>query len=214
MFNRLFGKKAPPAVIKPSIMGLAVGTSFDVDPLSFKLILDHLVIETISTTQNILSAGQADMDGNTLLRFYTDDDAWLQVVCESEISEDHIIDVKLFHYYDTQSIDNQQQWDTLLNQEMGQATYSLEGHLYQRVWSSVGRYAMPVPVTETTYDKADTPTVTDQFMMLFERELPSGDMEFLMLSAEECRNTAGDLERCLVISTGVNLTPAQLTVNG
>lgn len=207
-------KESKPTVSKPSIMGLAVGISFDVDTLGFKLIMDKLTIADMSKTQIITAAGKASMAGNTIYRFYTDDEAWLQVVCEGGDSEDHIIDVKLFHYYDTQSIDNQTVWDDLLNSKIGNPTYMLDAHQFRRVWSSVGDYAMPVHLSETTFDDSDESDTTDQFMMLFEREVDDEHMEFLFLSAEEAEGDNGHHDRCLVISTGINLSPAQITING
>lgn len=212
---KLFGKKdEAPTVEKPAIMGLAVGTSFDIDTLGFKLIMDKLTIENMAQTQLITAAGKADIHGNTIYRFYTDDDAWLQVVCDGGDTEAHIIDVKLFHYYDTKSVDNQSAWDQLLNKEIGSPLQKIEGYDFNRVWSSVGDYAMPVHIAETTYDDSDEPDTTDQFTMLFEREVDADHMEFLFLSAEESENEHGQLDRCLVISTGVNINPAQITING
>jgi hypothetical protein len=67
---------------------------------------------------------------------------------------------------------------------------------------------------EKTYDHSDDITQTDQFVMLFERILSDGSFEQLYLSAEETLNDNNQLERCLVISTGVKLTPTQISVNG
>lgn len=215
MFTRWFSKTPDtPKIEKPSIMGLAIGIGFDVDTLGFRLIMEQLVIEDIAATQAIVAAGKTNMDGNTLFRFYTQDDAWLQIVCQDGETENDIIDVKLFHYYDTLSIDSQADWDTLINEKIGTPTYTLEGREFTRVWSSVGDYAMPVALCETTYDDTEQTRKTDQFTMLFERRIDDHNMEFLFLSAEEAYNDQRNLERCLVISTGVNLSPAQIKVNG
>jgi hypothetical protein len=67
---------------------------------------------------------------------------------------------------------------------------------------------------EETYDESNEVSETDQFVMLFERELSDGSFEQLYLSAEESLNDSNQLERCLVISTGVKLSPTQIRVNG
>lgn len=214
MFN-FFKKKssAEPTIEKPAVMGLCVGSSFDLDKLSFQLILKELVISDVADTQLIQAAGEVDLDGTTLFRFYTDDEAWLQVVCEGGDDEEHIVDVTLFHYYDTLQV-NASEWDDLLNHKMGGPTYELEGHTYHRVWTSASAYHPPVAMQEETYDDSNEVNETDQFVMLFERELSDGSFEQLYLSAEESLNDNNQLERCLVISTGVKLSPTQIRVNG
>lgn len=214
MFN--FFKKKPtaePTIEKPSVMGLCVGSSFDLDKLSFQLILNELIISEVADTQLIQAAGEVDLDGTKLLRFYTDDEAWLQVVCEGGVSEENIVDVTLFHYYDTLNVIGSE-WDEILNRKIGAPTYELEGHTYHRVWTSMSDYHPPVSMQEETYDDTNEISETDQFVMLFERELSDGSFEQLYLSAEESLNDSNQVERSLVISSGVKLTPTQIRVNG
>lgn len=214
MFN-IFKKKAPAvsSIKKPEVMGLCVGSSFDLDKLSFQLILNELVIGDVADTQLIQAAGSVDLGSATLLRFYTDDEAWLQVVCEGGVSEENIVDVTLFHYYDTLHV-NKSEWNDILNRKIGAPTYELEGQTYQRVWTSASEYHPPVAMQEETYDDSNEVNETDQFVMLFERELSDGSFEQLYLSAEESLNDNNQLEQCLVISTGVKLAPTQIRVNG
>lgn len=201
------------AIKKPEVMGLCVGSSFDIDKLSFQLILDELLISDVANTQLITAAGQVDLGSANLLRFYTDDEAWLQIVCEGGIDEQHIVDATLFHYYDTLHVDAKQ-WDDLLKNKIGAPSYELEGNIYQRVWTSTSEYHPPVAMQEQTYDDTDEINNTDQFVMLFERELSDGSFEQLYLSCEEVLNERNQLEQSLVISTGVKLTPTQITVHG
>jgi hypothetical protein len=200
-------------VKKPEVMGLCVGSSFDLDKLSFQLILSELVISELADTQLIQAAGQVDLGSSTLLRFYTDDEAWLQVVCEGGVAEENIVDVTLFHYYDTLNVSNSE-WDELLSRKIGVPTYVLEGHTYERVWTSTSEYHPPVAMQEETFDDSNEASETDQFVMLFERELSDGSYEQLYLSAEETLNDNNQLERCLVISTGVKISASQIRVNG
>jgi hypothetical protein len=214
MFN-FFKKKPPPvpSINKPEVMGLCVGSSFDIDKLAFQLILEELVISGIADTQLIQGAGRVDLGSSVLLRFYTDDEAWLQVVCEGGELEENIVDVTLFHYYDTLHV-NAAEWDDMLANKIGAPTYSLEGREYERVWTSIATYHPPVAMQEKTFDDTNDISETDQFVMLFERALNDGSFEQLYLSGEESLNDNNQLERCLVISTGVKLTSTQIRVNG
>ena len=216
MFNKLFGKKPEkePIIETPSIIGLRIGGSFEIDPLLIKLTKDELIISDCAATQIIKAAGIVALDGTWVYRFYTDDDAFLQVITEGGKSDEHVVDVKLFHFYDTQDISSTGVWDQLLNHEIGTATYSLEGHTYTRVWTATGSYHNPVHMSEKTYDEDSEFSVTDQFTMLFERPIADGRTESLFLSAEEKEEESGNLGRCLVLSTGITLTPAQLTIHG
>jgi hypothetical protein len=216
MFSKLFGSKPKnnPRSEAPAIMGLRLGGSFEIDPLLLRLTANDLVIDGCASTQIIKSAGIVDLDGTWVFRFYTDDDAFLQVVAEGGKSEEHVVDVKLFHFYDTRDISSQAIWDRLLNAQIGAATYELEGHSYSRVWTSVSDYHNPVHMAEKTYDETGEFSVTDQFTMLFERPISGGQTESLLLAAEEKEEESGNLSRCFVLSTGITLTPAQLTIHG
>lgn len=199
----------------PEILGLRPGYSFEVDALLIKLLADELTITSINPTQFIHSVGLVELDDTFLYRFYTDDDAWLQVVTQGGKEEQHIVDVKLFHYYDTLDVSNQNHWNTLLAEEMGTPSYPLNEHMFQRVWSSAGDYHNPVAMTEVTWDKNGDRSQTDVFTMLYERLLnDQSTTESLFLSAEEQQQSNGHFSRCLVISTGITLTPSQLTVHG
>ena len=216
MFSKLFSKKPPddPLADTPTIMGLRLRGSFEIDPLLIKLTASELVASGCAPTQLIQAAGIVDLDGTWVYRFYTDDDAFLQVVAEGGKSEEHVVDVKLFHFLDTRDIGSNAVWERLLAEEIGTSTYQLEGHTYDRVWTAVGAYHNPVHMTEHTYDDDGDFSVTDQFTMLFERPIADGRTESLFLSAEEKEEDSGNLGRCLVLSTGITLSPAQLTIHG
>lgn len=215
MFSSLFKKKKPESASNnaPSIMGLRLGCSFEIDPLLMRMIESRLVTDKAATSYIIKAAGIAEMDGTWMFRFYTDDDAFLQVISEGGKNPEDVVDVKLFHFYDTQDIASQTVWDNLLNKQIGTSTYELEGHIYHRVWTSASEYHNPVYVQEHTYDDDGEPSETDQFIMLFEREIDDGQTESLFLSAEESEYN-GSLSRCFVMSTGITLSPSQLTIHG
>ena len=216
MFGKLFGKKKPndPLAHTPNIMGLRIGGSFDIDPLLLRLSEDELITEGCAATHIIQAAGIVDLDGTWVYRFYTDDDAFLQVIVEGSQKDENVVDVKLFHFYDTQDVPTQPLWDQLLNEKIGQANYELESQNYERVWTSASEYHNPVHMMETTYDDTGASSKTDQFTMLFERPISGNNTESLFLSAEEKLESGGYLSRCLVISTGITLSAAQITIHG
>lgn len=216
MFSKLFGKKDKPNPLQhtPEIMGLRIGGSFDIDPLMLRLSEQELVISNCAPTQIIQAAGVVDMDGTYVFRFYTDDDAFLQVVAEGGKTEQHVVDVKLFHFYDTLDVANDSVWNELLNQKIGQPTYELEGYQYERVWTSASEYHNPVHMAETTYDDSGSSSKTDQFTMLFERPISGNNTESLFLSAEEKLEIGGFLSRCFVLSTGITIGASQITIHG
>ncbi|WP_444930589.1 YjfK family protein [Microbulbifer sp. SSSA002] len=217
MFTKLINKitgKDTPKVKTPEIMGLRMGASFELDPLAIRLILDELTIESCSPTQIIKAAGVVELDGTWIYRFYTDDDAWLQVIAEGGQRDEHVVDVKLFHFYDTLDVGSEQAWNKLLKNDIGAPSYQLQDRSYNRVWTAAGDYHNPVHMSEKTYDETGDYSITDQFTMLFERELSDQQTESLFLSAEEKEEDAGYLSRSLVISTGITLTPSQLTIHG
>ena len=194
-------------------MGLRLKGSFDIDPLLMKMVESSLIIEGAASSYIIKAAGIAELDGTWIFRFYTDDDAFIQVISEGGKSDEHVVDVKLFHFYDTQDVPTQAIWDSLLNDKIGAATYQLEGHSFNRVWTSASDYHNPVHVEERTYDETGESSTTDQFIMLFERPISENDTESLFLSAEESIEE-GNITRCFVLSTGITLSPSQLSVNG
>lgn len=215
MFSKWFNKNTQDNKPKaPEIMGLYLGGSFELDGLKMSLIEPELVIEGAARSQLIQAAGKAPLDtGGTLLRYYTDDEAFLQVVLDGGDTENHITDVKLWHFYSTQTIGSEQQWKECLKNVISQPNYTLEGNVYTRVWDAIGEESPPVAVTETTYEEDGDKSTTDQFMMLYERPLSNNRTESLLVVGEE-KIVGNNADRCLVISTGFDIQPADITING
>lgn len=214
MFSKLFGKKTPTKPKAPEIMGLYLGGSFELDDLKLSLLEKELTIEGAARSQIIQAVGKAPLDsGGELLRFYTDDDAFLQVVLDGGNTESHVSDVKLWHFYDTQTIGSDTQWRECLDKQISQPTYELNGHTFTRVWDAVGEVSPPVAVTETTYEEDGDVSTTDQFMMLYERPLENDRTESLLIVGEE-KIIGNNADRCLVISTGFDIQPADIRING
>ena len=215
MFSKLFGSKKPDSKPKaPEIMGLYLGGSFELDPLKLRLIEPNLTIEGAASQHIIQAVGEAHLDtGGKILRFYTDDDAFLQVVLDGGDTESHITDVKLWYFYETKTVGSDSQWQALLKTGISTPQYSLEGNQYDRVWDAVGEESPPVAMTEKTFELDGDISETDQFIMLYERPIDNDQVETLLVSGEE-KLVNNNFDRCVVISTGFDIEPADITING
>jgi hypothetical protein len=89
----------------------------------------------------------------------------------------------------------------------------LDGDDYERVWDAVGEVSPPVAMTETTFEQDGDVTTTDQFVMLYEKSISEDEVEAMLVSGEE-KIVGNNHDRCLVISTGFNLSPADIIING
>ena len=216
MFSDFFKKfkSKPSTILRPDIMGLRVGSAFELDELKLKLIEPNLIIEGAALTQFIKAAGRVTLDDHSLIyRFYTDDDAYLQLHLSGGTSEEHIQQCKLWYFYDTKTIASDQEWERLLKQGVSLPSYEIEGHCFERLWQSTGSDVPPVAFTETTFDGSEDASVTDQFAMLYERQAAESLTELLFVAAEE-KIVDGKADRCLVVSTGFDLMPSDLKIIG
>jgi hypothetical protein len=215
MFSKLFGKKDTPVKAKaPEIMGLYLGGSFELDPLKLRLIEPELLIEKAASHHLIQAVGEVNLDtGGKILRFYTDDDAFLQVILDGGDTENHITDVKLWYFYETKTIGSDSQWQQVMDKGVSMPSYSLGEQTFERVWDAVGEHSPPVAMTEKTYEEDGDTSQTDQFVMLYERQIAGGETETLLVTAEE-KLINDNFDRCLVISTGFNIGQADIIING
>ncbi len=198
----------------PEILGLRLGGAFELDDLRLKLIEPELIFEGAARTQFIQAVGEVKLDQtSTLLRFYTDDDGFIQILNNGGLDEQHIDDVKLWYYYQTQSVASQKDWDLLLKQTISQPDFQLAGHRFERIWASAGANHPPIAMTEKTYVEGGKTSQTDQFVMLYGRQVNADLDEFVLLAGEE-KIIDRQADRCLVISTGINLRPADITIIG
>ncbi|NHB98404.1 YjfK family protein [Photorhabdus stackebrandtii] len=210
-FKRAFnGKEVMPMGPKvPEILGLRIGGALEIDPLILKLIESDLTIENAASTQLICSVGVVDLGDNVrLVRYYTDDEGYLQVLQEN-VSDDGVREVSLWYFYETKPIDVQTQWDALI--ESGIVTpngqYDLDGTKFSRLWDNT----KPVVVTEKTYHQNGTVTETDQFMMLYTRQVSDNRTEELLIAGEE-KIVGNSLDRLMVKSTGIQLNQTDFKV--
>ena len=207
-----FKKKTAPAPTTPStpeVLGLRLGGVVEFDDLALRLIEPHVIFEGAARSQIIQAVGEVKLDDNSrLLRFYTDDEGFIQVLQQGGTEDSHVIDVKLLYFYQTQAVDTQASWDDLLQNGIVRSEWSLEGETFEKVWHN----ERPVAMTEKTWNAGTLyPSETDQFIMLYQRHVNDSLDEFVMISAEE-KLIFNDQERALVISTGINLTPTDFKV--
>ncbi|MEH6628158.1 MAG: YjfK family protein [Motiliproteus sp.] len=195
----------------PEILGLRLGGAVELNELRLRLISDQLITDSIAKMQMIQAVGMVNLDiAHTILRYYTDDDAFFQIVLEGGLTEEFITDVKLFHYYETKGIANNAEWDQLIAEGISKPTFECSGKSFTRVWESVGANP-PVAMTEKTEVPQEPLTETDQFVMLYELPLDDSLYEFLLVSGEE-KIVDNQYDRCIVISTGINLSQADFEV--
>ena len=214
MFKKWFSKEEPVKSQVPEIMGLRLGGAFELDALKLRLIEPNIFAEGIAKTQLIQAVGVVRLDeSSTVLRYYTDDDAFLQVVLSGGMTENHIEDVKLWHFYDTKAVDTESAWNNLIDHQISQMRYVLEESYFEPVWKSMEGIGRPVAMTERTYTEETVWSETDQFAMLYERSIDGEDYEFLMAVGEE-KLEGQHFDRCFVLSTGINLQPADITIIG
>lgn len=215
MFKKWFGKAEAPAKNQaPEIMGLRLGGAFELDPLKLRLIEPLLMVEGVAKTQLIQAVGVVNLDENsTVLRYYTDDEAFIQVLLTGGMTENHIADVKLWYFYETKSINTDAEWEHELAIGISSPTATLGDYAYKRVWEGTGMVSAPVAMTEKTFSEGGAVSETDQFAMLYERDIEGGYFEYLMKVGEE-KVINDQLDRCLVICTAFDIQPADIHIIG
>lgn len=193
----------PQAEAAPEVLGLRLGGGLELDALRLSLLESQVTFEGAASTQIIQAVGRVVLDeSHQLLRFYTDDDGFVQVLLNGGLTDDCVSEVKLWYFYCTQPVDDDAGWNTLLASKLVQPDWDLDGQKFTRAWDNT----QPVAMTETTWLKNGSRSDTDQFVMLYERPLDNGEAEMLMVAGEEKIN-GNRAERSLVLATGIELGP-------
>jgi hypothetical protein len=216
VFEWLKNKVSPqPATNRPDtpeLLGFRLGGSVELNDIKLRLLAEHLSTESIEKIQLIQAVGIVKLDvATTIVRYYTDDDGYFQFLLEGGMSENHIQDGKLWFYYETIGIDTDLEWNRQLEHEISQPHYSLNNHNFQRLWKDTGEKNLPVAMTETTDTENGSSSSTDQFVMLYERNTGADLTEYLMVAGEE-KIINNQADRCLVLSTGIDISQADFTI--
>ncbi|MFP8966853.1 YjfK family protein [Pokkaliibacter sp. CJK22405] len=210
--SKIAAPEAEPKPAAPEVLGLRLGGAVELNELKLRLLDDQLITDNIAKTQLIQAVGQVKLDAsNTILRFYTDDEAFFQVVMTGGVGDEFVSDVKLFHFYSTVGVNSRNDWEKTLR-DVSQPSWALEEKSFQRVWGAVGDNP-PMAMTEETFTQDSSGERTDQFIMLYELATSAELSEFVLVSAEE-KIINHQHDRCLVISTGINLGMADFEVIG
>ena len=177
-----------------------------------RILDDATTFTKVNKTQLIQAVGVVKLDNETcLLRYYTDDDGFFQFALEGGMTENHVVDGKLYFFYDTVGVGSQSEWNRLIEEAISQPAYSINGTSFDRLWRTSGEHNPPVAMTEKTYSESGTSSETDQFVMLYERNANSNVIEYLMVSGEE-RLLGNNTDRCLVTSTGIDISLSDFTI--
>ncbi|WP_417616018.1 YjfK family protein [Oceanisphaera sp.] len=208
MFDWLKKKIQPPVSSPepaPEVLGLRLGGGFELDALKLSLLDGKVTFADAASTQIIQAVGRVILDeSHQLLRFYTDDDGFVQVLLSGGTTDDCVAEVKLWYFYQTRPVDGDAAWNRLLDSELVQPEWNLDGQVFTRAWDNT----RPVAMTETTWLKDGSPSDTDQFVMIYERALADteDEVEVLMVAAEE-KILQQRAEHSLILSTGIDLNP-------
>ncbi len=208
-FNDKETDKPPPL---PELLGFRLGGAVELNELKLRIIDGQTTFENVAKTQVIQSIGVVKLDEHaTIVRYYTDDDGFFQLILNGGMTESHIEDLKLWFFYETQGVSNDAAWEKQLKSGISQPVYTLDGQQFYRVWNDVGDDSPPVSMTENTTDSEGNESATDQFVMLYERESKPDFFEFLLRCGEE-KIIENQSERCVVVSTGINLNQADFEI--
>ncbi|OBU37690.1 YjfK family protein [Photobacterium phosphoreum] len=208
MFDFFKKKPAEKKSLIPEVLGLRLGGVIELDALKMKIIEPDLTISGAATTQLIQAVGIVQLDNSTrLIRYYTDDDAMVQVLIDGDSDAD-VQQCMLAYYYSTTPIDTETQWNERLAKGVVKSHWDLDGVNFSKLWEN----ELPVAMTETTWTSETEYSRTDQFVMLYSRDVNADLCEVLIVSAEEqiVNNSA---DRCLVLSTAFELQPNDFKVN-
>ena len=207
MFSWLNKKVHAPEESAPEVLGLRLGGAIELDDLKFRLIEPVLTIEQVSRTQIIKAVGVVKLDDQTrLVRFYTDDDGYFQIL-QSGTTDADVSEVKLFYFYESKPVDTDSAWRDWLENKVVQPKWVLDGLAYDKVWGN----RRPVAMTEKTWAEDGSISTTDQFVMIYDRLAGDDIFESLLISAEEVI-TDGRAEHSIILSTGVTLLPTDFIV--
>ncbi|MEC6830284.1 YjfK family protein [Photobacterium toruni] len=208
MFDFFKKKPVEKKSLIPEVLGLRLGGVIELDALKMKIIEPDLTISGAANTQLIQAVGVVQLDNATrLIRYYTDDDAMIQVLIVGDSDAD-VQQCMLSYYYSTTPIDTDTRWNEWLATGVVKSHWDLDGVNFTKLWEN----ELPVAMTETTWTSATEYSQTDQFVMLYSRDVNADLCEVLIVSAEEqiINNRA---EHCLVLSTAFELQPNDFKVN-
>ena len=198
----------------PSPYNLRLKAAVDIDPIPFAMISNKLHFALPAKTQIIEAQGKVNLGaGSYLNRYYTSDDAFIQVNTTGGFDEQHVDDIKLFVFEKTLTPANQAEWEswTGQNSKIGDPVFQFHDTEYTRVWMAQSEGSvLPLEFEEevTNQIEDEPPYTVVHLAMLYERAIPEIERyEYLLISAEHTHDDAH-----IVFSLGVDLDPQAFVV--
>lgn len=210
--KNLFGKKEQPVELpKKGLYGLHLGCAVELSSLDFRILGEELRLSFPGETQLVEAVSRTSLGaGSYMLRYYTSDDAIIQINYSGDESEQNVEDVLLFVYDKSRSIATEKEWETVISADfIGHTSHDYRERTYHRVFFDESEENVPpVAMTEQVENKAGETYAVDNFCMLYERGVNDDVSELLLINAEE----SGENERLLSYALGVHLSPSQFKV--
>lgn len=208
MGNKTASKTASSTPLVPEILGLRLGGSFTIDAFKLEIIEPCLTIDGASPTHNIDAVGVIELDAQRkIVRYYTDDEGYLQI----QLYGKDIEEITLWYFFDTKGL-QENQWQPVLNNQVVIGEYHLDEQVFSQFWEGT----TPVVLTEKTHHANGQIDETDQFCMVYTRDVKNShiECELLLISAEEKRNAVTQsFDYELVRSTGFALNSIDIRNN-
>lgn len=220
--GKMFGKKPAPEALPASFsrgaiphdlpLGLRIGASVTFDRTMYQVAPDAMTAELPEGFQGVPCYGHVDLgDGYALHRFYTDDEALVQVTtCAGAVEA-----IKGFVYVEQVNPPSKQAFQDFVMQHphLGAPEIDYAGRRWSRSTNSTETASRipPICYDETLYRHAPPRRDGDltHYAMLYRREVPELDREeFLLVTAED----SGPNEFCVTYAVGLDLSEADFDV--
>ena len=193
-------------------MGLRIGRAVSMDMMRLRLEEPKLALTLPSETLVVSGYGTVDLGGgSTLHRFYDDNHTMLQVLCEFGSDESSIREIMLFRPWDAVSPTSDAEWRAWdgLGAKIGSASFSADGHVFQRVWGDpASSWINPSEFVEVVRANDGSVRQIHQKVMPYKREVGIL-VENLILAVE--RDLSAHDRGTVTLMIGYGLQPADVT---
>ncbi|WP_419831135.1 DUF2491 family protein [Endozoicomonas atrinae] len=210
-----FKSKKEDSVSLPSPLNLRLGSAVELDLLPFQMMREQLRFTLPEGIQTIEAAGFIDLGaGNSLCRFYTSDDGFIQISTSGGYETQNIDDIKFFVFTQTHNIASQSGVSLWVSDSglIGDKRFLLDETSYSRVWDEAvpGRIE-PVNFTETVHSRDESVSTyeVEHLAMLYQRQISDSERyEYLLASLE----FSGEDEATAVVSLGFDLDISSMNI--
>jgi hypothetical protein len=190
----LFGKKKTEVKeVKskfPELAGFRLGGTFRLDDLTLKILENNGLLDGARREQMIVSVGVIKFDdGVKMVRYYTNDDGYIQVEVHGDFEDINITDVTLWYFSDSEGIGTKAAWEDELS-DVSKPVYEYEVEddefiEYTRAINDIDD-TVNIAATEVGETTTGEKFAVDHFYMIYERKISDPEVfELLMVSCEE-----------------------------